>query len=141
MTACRSIEQFPDYTKSRTPSAGPYNFIPVENRNVQPVFHHPHTPPASQPINHVETGLPPALLIAAEEDEVVNPARNTGALTEALRNHGVPVKSYYFDHLGHAALVATLSPVLSSLVPTLDLIERFIQEHRAPESSDLSARR
>lgn len=109
--------------------AGPYNFLPIENPNVQPIFFHPHTPPASQPINHVGPASPPALLIAAEEDKVVNPVLNTGELAEALRNHGVSVDTFYFDEVGHATLVATLSPLLNHLAPTLELIEQFVKSH------------
>jgi acetyl esterase/lipase len=109
--------------------AGPYNFLPIENPNVQPVFFHPHTPPASQPINHVDPSSPPALLIAAEEDKVVNPVLNTRELAEALRNHGVSVETFYFDEVGHATLVATLSPLLNHLAPTLELVEKFVKSH------------
>lgn len=107
--------------------AGPYNFLPVDNPNVQPIFFHPDSPPESQPVFHVKRGHPPALLIAARKDDVVNAVRNTGALASKLRNNGVPVKEVYFDRVGHATLVATLSAPLRNLAPTLDLIEEFVQ--------------
>ena len=65
--------------------AGPYDFMPIENPTARPVFHFPDTPPDSQPIHHVQAGAPPALLIAANKDKLVNPARNTGGLAARLR--------------------------------------------------------
>src|SRR6476660_1454179 len=56
--------------------AGPYDFLPIQNPDVKPVFFHPNTPPESQPINHVTPTAPPALLIASVEDDLVNPTRN-----------------------------------------------------------------
>lgn len=39
--------------------AGPYDFLPIENPDVRPVFFWPLSPPQSQPINHVSRGAPP----------------------------------------------------------------------------------
>lgn len=107
--------------------AGPYNFLPIQNPTTRPVFHFPDTPPDSQPIAHVDPRSPPALLIAAESDEVVRPARNTGALAARLRAAQVPVRELYFDGVGHASLVATLSTSLRGLAPTLDAVEAFVR--------------
>nr|WP_314624564.1 alpha/beta hydrolase [uncultured Noviherbaspirillum sp.] len=111
--------------------AGPYNFLPIENPDVKPVFHFPDTPLSSQPVSHVSAGAPPALLIAAEKDSVVNPARNTGALSSRLRAAGAEVETLYYDRTGHATLVATLSRPLRSLAPVLDDVERFVASHGA----------
>ncbi|EGH49106.1 esterase/lipase/thioesterase family protein, partial [Pseudomonas syringae pv. pisi str. 1704B] len=58
--------------------AGPYDFLPIENPDVKPVFFFPNSPPDSQPINHVTSSAPPALLMASNTDSLVNPKRNTG---------------------------------------------------------------
>ena len=34
--------------------AGPYDFLPIENPEVKPVFFHPHSPPDSQPIRYAD---------------------------------------------------------------------------------------
>ena len=107
--------------------AGPYDFLPVENKTARPVFLYPATPPESQPINHVTAAAPPALLIAARQDDLVNPERNTGGLARQLRAHGVPVSEEYFDKVGHATLVVSLAWPLRSLAPTLDAVERFVK--------------
>lgn len=115
--------------------AGPYNFLPIENVEVRPVFFYPDTPAASQPINHVTPTAPPALLIAPENDAVVNSARNTARLAKELRSKDVPVVEKYFESVSHPTLVATLSRILSVLAPTLETIERFVEaDHPRPSA-------
>jgi acetyl esterase/lipase len=106
--------------------AGPYNFLPIENKATRPVFDYPNTPADSQPINHVTAASPPSLLIAAKNDDVVNPARNTGALADAMRAAGVPVREVYLDRVSHTTLVGTLSTSLKALAPTLDIVQSFM---------------
>lgn len=107
--------------------AGPYDFLPLTNEDVKPVFFHPNTPSASQPIMHVTRKAPPALLIAPVEDEVVNPVRNTGGLAKALRKCDVSVEEVYFARPGHATLLATLSMPFSGYAPTIEKINQFVQ--------------
>ncbi|MBC8997057.1 alpha/beta hydrolase [Pseudomonas sp. N40(2020)] len=107
--------------------AGPYDFLPIVNPDVRPVFFWPHSPPQSQPINHVNRGAPPALLIAASKDNLVNPTRNTGGLAHKLREAGVPVQDLYYSRPNHITLVATLSRPLRRLAPVLDQVVGFIE--------------
>lgn len=107
--------------------AGPYDFLPIENPTTKPVFHFPGTPPESQPIRHVTAAAPPALLIAARSDRLVDPARNTGRLAAALRAQHVPVKELYYDRVSHTTLVATLAAPLRWLAPTLDDVAAYVQ--------------
>lgn len=107
--------------------AGPYDFLPINNPDVRPVFFWPDSPPQSQPINHVSRGSPPALLMAATDDELVNPARNTGGLARKLREAGVPVQDLYFSRPGHATLVATLSRPMRGLAPVLEQVAAFVK--------------
>jgi acetyl esterase/lipase len=107
--------------------AGPYDFLPIENPTTKPVFHFPDTPPESQPIRHVTAAAPPALLIAARSDRLVDPARNTGRLAAALRAQHVPVTELYYDRVSHTTLVATLAAPLRWLAPTLDDVAAYVQ--------------
>ncbi|KPG95061.1 esterase [Pseudomonas sp. RIT-PI-q] len=107
--------------------AGPYDFLPIQNPQVRPVFFWPDSPPRSQPINHVTRGAPPALLMASRDDDVVNPTRNTGGLALKLREAGVPVQDLYFSRTGHATLVATLSRPMRGLAPVLDQVTAFVR--------------
>jgi acetyl esterase/lipase len=106
--------------------AGPYDFLPIENRDVRPVFFYPDSPPDSQPINHVSQSAPPSLLIASVDDNLVNPKRNTGGLANKLRAAGVPVEEFYFTRTSHATLVASMSRPLRWLAPVLDRVTAFI---------------
>lgn len=109
--------------------AGPYDFLPIENENVKPVFHFPNTPPESQPVNHLDGKKLPALLIAANNDKLVNPKHNTGGLAERLRGHGVPVTEVYYDGVTHTTLVGSIAAPLRGLAPTLDAIDQFVQKN------------
>ena len=106
--------------------AGPYNFLPVSNLDTRPVFNYPNTPVESQPINHVSAASPPALLIAANKDSLVNPAQNTGALAAKMRADGVPVREMYFDGVNHFTLLGSLSSSLKALAPSLDAVQAFV---------------
>jgi acetyl esterase/lipase len=107
--------------------AGPYDFLPIENPDVRPVFFWPVSPPQSQPINHVSRGAPPALLIAASRDDLVDPARNTAGLARKMREVGVSVQDLYYSRPSHITLVATLSRPLRGLAPVLDQVVGFIK--------------
>lgn len=106
--------------------AGPYDFTPIQNKETRPVFFYPATPPESQPINHVSSSAPPALLIASNKDVWVDPIGNTGALTKKLRTAGVAVTEIYFDKTSHTTLIGAISWPLRGLAPVLDTVERFV---------------
>lgn len=117
----------PDALRGWIGLAGPYDFLPVQNKTTRPVFLYPDTPADSQPLRHVAPGAPPALLIAAYQDSTVNPVRNTGALATRLREKHVPVRELYYDGVNHATLVASLSRSLHTLAPTLDAVQDFVR--------------
>jgi acetyl esterase/lipase len=106
--------------------AGPYDFVPIENQDTQPVFFHPNTPPESQPINQITDKAPPALLIASNKDNLVNPVRNTGGLAKRLREAEVSVTEIYYDKTSHTTLIAAMSRPLRGLAPVLDAVEHFV---------------
>lgn len=116
--------------------AGPYDFLPIEDPEVKPVFYFPDSPPDSQPINHVSAASPPALLIASADDTEVNPQRNTGGMASRLRAQGVSVREVYFSRTSHRTLVGALARPLRSLAPVLEEVVAFIHaQDQAPVSS------
>ncbi|QJE01322.1 alpha/beta hydrolase [Massilia forsythiae] len=117
----------PDSLRGWIGLAGPYDFLPIENRTTRPVFDYPYTKADTQPANHVGAGVPPALLIAPKKDDTVNPVRNTGGLAARLRTAGVPVRELYYGGVNHVTLVASLSSPLHRLAPTLDAVEAFVR--------------
>jgi acetyl esterase/lipase len=109
--------------------AGPYDFLPIENETVKPVFHFPRTPADSQPVNHLDSKKLPALLIAANKDKLVDPKRNTASLANRLRGHGVAVTEIYYDGVSHSTLVGSIAAPLRGLAPTLDAIDQFVRNN------------
>jgi acetyl esterase/lipase len=109
--------------------AGPYDFLPVENEEVRPVFFYPDSPVDSQPIVHVHPGAPAALLLAANQDTFVDPVRNTGGLARRLREAGVPVRVAYFDRVDHASLVGAFAWPLRWMAPVADEVVGFVDSH------------
>jgi acetyl esterase/lipase len=81
---------------------------------------------ASQPINYVTPGDPPALLMHGGDDTTVEPG-NTERLAARLREAGVGVTVEMYEDLGHAALVAALAPPLDFMAATLEDSQRFIE--------------
>jgi acetyl esterase/lipase len=117
----------PDALRGWIGLAGPYDFLPIENPDVKPVFFAPDSPPDSQPVRHVQAGAPPALLIASHKDKLVSAERNTAGLAKLLRAQQVPVVERYFDNTSHASLVGSLSRPLRFIAPTLEEVSQFIE--------------
>lgn len=112
--------------------AGPYDFLPLTNVDAMPVFHHPNYPANSQPLDHVQPGAPRALLLAALEDDLVNPRRNTAGLAGRLSAAQVPVLVKMHTRVNHITLVAALSRPLRWMAPVLDDVVQFIQAPARP---------
>ena len=77
------------------------------------------------------SAAPSALLIASHADQVVNAVRNTGGLSQRLRDAGVPVKEVYFDNTSHASLIAAIAWPLRGIAPVLDTVVAFVQSDGA----------
>jgi acetyl esterase/lipase len=111
--------------------AGPYEFLPIINPEVQPVFHHPDVPPGTQPIEHVDATAPPTWLGVAPEDELVDPQRNSGQLAERLRAAGVPAEVVAYEGTSHITLVGMMSGPLRWWAPVLEDIDGFVRGLRS----------
>ena len=107
--------------------AGPYDFLPIKDPKAQVAFDWPDTPASSQPLAHASAASPPALLLAAATDSVVNPQRSTVAMAERLKASGLRVESALFDGVGHVTLLASMASVLSGRAPVLERVTSFVQ--------------
>ena len=107
--------------------AGPYNFLPIVNPRVKPVFDWPDTPVDSQPIHHVGRSErhPPVLLVAPRRDGLVDPEDNSAALAAALRGVGAQVDFRQYAMLGHTTTVGAIARPLRALAPVLDHLADF----------------
>ncbi|MBC7548545.1 MAG: alpha/beta hydrolase [Polaromonas sp.] len=106
--------------------AGPYDFLPIGDAKTQVAFNWPSTPADSQPLVHASSASPPALLLAASKDSVVNPQRSTVALANKLKSSGVQVQSELFDGVSHVTLVASMAAVLRGRAPVLERVTAFV---------------
>jgi len=109
--------------------AGPYDFLPMTDPDILPVFAPVDDGPASQPVNYVDGRNPPLLLLAGDADTIVRPA-NTRSLAARVAAAGGPVQSRTYPGLGHIGIVIAFAPLFSSRAPVLDDVWRFITEQR-----------
>ncbi|MBW3560250.1 MAG: alpha/beta hydrolase [Proteobacteria bacterium] len=113
--------------------AGPYDFLPLDIPSTIATFSGAPDLPATQPINHVDRGDPPALLAAGTEDTTVEP-RHTRELAGRLQAVGVPVETHFYPGLGHVGMVTALGPLFRSRAPVLNDVSRFLQAQVAVQS-------
>lgn len=90
--------------------AGPYDFLPLTEERYKRIFP-PAVRDASQPINFVSGGEPPALLIAGLADTTVNP-ENTRSMARRIRAVGGSVEERLYPGLDHIAAVSSLATAL-----------------------------
>ncbi len=107
--------------------AGPYDFLPIDNPDVRPVFLHPDTPPESEPIRHVSGKVPRTFLAAAPDDDLINPERNTKQMASKLQKTGVPVTLQIYPYTSHTTLIGAFAFPLRFLAPVLDDVVEFIE--------------
>jgi acetyl esterase/lipase len=105
--------------------SGPYDFLPLEEADLQDMFGPPALYPQSQPINYVRPGAPPFLLVVGLADHVVAP-KNTLNLAAALKAVDVPVTLEVYPKLSHADTVAALSVPARGRAPVLEDIKQFV---------------
>jgi acetyl esterase/lipase len=106
--------------------AGPYDFLPIVDPEVQAVFASAHDSPATQPVNHVDPHAPPMLLLAGDKDTTVKP-RNTLSMAAALRASGDQVQTRIYPGINHIDLIIAIAPIFQNKAPVLQDIESFIQ--------------
>ena len=111
--------------------AGPYDFLPIDDRLAQVAFNWPDTPADSQPLAHASKASPPALLLAPTHDRVIDPQRSTMAMSQKLSRAGVHVDAELFDSVGHATLVASMASVLRGRAPVLERVTGFVNATRS----------
>lgn len=107
--------------------AGAYEFLPIGIPEVQVAFNWPDTPADSQPVAHTGPGAPPTLLLAARDDTLVSPTRNTQALARRLQQAGVATTVQLFDSVNHVTVLGAMATPLNFLAPVADMVARFVR--------------
>lgn len=112
--------------------AGPYDFLPIGDPEVQVAFGWPQTPAQSQPVFYASSKAPRTLLLAGQNDSVVNTQRNTLGLAARLRAAGTQVDVRIFDRIGHVTTIAALARPLDWLAPVLPTVVAFVRGEPLP---------
>ncbi|MEP6608087.1 MAG: alpha/beta hydrolase [Burkholderiaceae bacterium] len=108
--------------------AGAYDFLPIENPDVKPVFFFPDSPSDSQPIRYISPNAPRTFLAAAPVDDLINPKRNTKQLAGRLQAMGVPVTLQIYPRTNHVTLIGAFAGPLRFLAPVLGDVAEFVKE-------------
>jgi acetyl esterase/lipase len=106
--------------------AGPYDYMPLRDETLKVIFGGADRPD-TQPIFHVSTGAPPALLVTGGRDRLVEPG-NSARLAAQLVAAGNAATVKIYRRTGHYIIVAALAPLLRHFVPVLRDVDSFIAE-------------
>jgi acetyl esterase/lipase len=107
--------------------AGPYAFNPLSYDTSRPVFLPAQNDiTKAQPVSHVSSGAPPALLLHGTADETVIPG-NSEKLSRALRKAGVRTKEKFYEGIGHIRIILAIAAPFQGDPPVLRDIVDFIK--------------
>ncbi len=113
--------------------AGPYDFLPIEDPDIIPIFAVPDQQ-ATQPIDHVDGHNPPLFLADGSDDKTVLP-RNTLRLAARVRAAGGPVTDKIYPGVAHIGMVIAITPLFRGKAPVLADVLAFIRQHPGPVST------
>jgi acetyl esterase/lipase len=88
--------------------SGPYNFLPIRDRNMIAIFGGADRP-ETQPIAHIDGKRPPMLLATGTADTTVLP-RNTTDFAAKLKAFDSPVEVVTYSGVGHVGIMLSLAP-------------------------------
>ncbi|WP_431854704.1 alpha/beta hydrolase [Azospirillum sp.] len=109
--------------------SGPYDFLPLTERNLMEIFGPEDGRPQTQPVTHVDGRSPPLLLLTGDADTRVRP-RNSASLAGRVRERGGRAETVVYPGLGHVQTVAAFARPLRWLAPVLDDVDRFLGSPR-----------
>jgi acetyl esterase/lipase len=110
--------------------SGPYDFYPVENSDVKPVFFHPDYPNKSQPIEFLNNQSIPSFLATSHQDDLVNPKRNTLAMGKKLNDLKVINTVKIYSKVDHISIIASLAWPLRFKSTLLEDLNEFIMTQK-----------
>jgi acetyl esterase/lipase len=110
--------------------AGPYTFDPSLYSSTRSIFASASGVEATQPVNFVQGGEPPMLLLHGAADTTVYPV-NSFALADRVRAKGGSVETIEYPDTGHIRLVLELARPFRRDGGVLDVVGRFIDARDA----------
>jgi acetyl esterase/lipase len=103
--------------------SGPYDFLPLHG-TLRTIFGGANVP-ATQPISHVSSGAPPALLVTSGRDRIVDPG-NSSRLAAQLRAAGNDATVLTYPWVGHLSIIGAFARPLRWLAPILHDVDAFV---------------
>jgi len=104
--------------------AGPYDFLPLVGPHVKAAFAGTADLKATQPVEYIDKGDPPAFLGLGAQEDTVDP-KNSMSLAAKLRAAGVPVELKLYPKVGHVGLITAIAKPLRGRAEVLDDMVRF----------------
>lgn len=111
--------------------AGPYDFLPLDDRATIAAFGRAPDLSATQPETWVDPADPPSFLATGADDTTVAP-RHTRDLAARLQAAGVPVETRVYPGVGHVGLVLALSSPFRGRAPVLSDVSAFLKARTDP---------
>jgi acetyl esterase/lipase len=108
--------------------AGPYDFLPLHDPELEDIFAPAGDLRLSQPISFARGDAAPMLLAAGTVDQTVLP-RNTEHLAEAIRRDGGQVEERIYPGVDHTKIIGAMAGVLRWLAPSLADVIGFVGRH------------
>jgi acetyl esterase/lipase len=108
--------------------AGPYDFLPLQDKQLKIIFGPEAERPKTQPIHYVNGDEPPLLLLRPAQDTVVDPGNSERLAMRVEQKNGKAILKTY-NRVGHLSILGTISPLLSFLAPTRSDLVAFIREN------------
>lgn len=106
--------------------AGPYDFLPLNDPDLDAIFAPAGDLRTTQPITYARAGAPPLLLLTGDTDTTVYP-RNSRALADRINGLRGRATLKTYGSVGHLSIVGALSGLLSWKAPILDDCVAFMR--------------
>lgn len=107
--------------------AGPYDFLPMTDPKIIALFS-TGKDTDTQPVTHVQKGMPPIFLATGDKDTEVLP-RNSIRLKAQLKQFGNDVELHTYPGIDHVGIITSLAPLFRGRAPLLQDIRAFIARH------------
>lgn len=114
--------------------AGPYDFLPLHDPELEDIFGPAGDLRLSQPITFARGNAPPMFLAAGTDDHTVFP-RNTEHLAAAIRRDGGVVEERLYPGVNHTKIIGAMAGVLNWLAPTMKDVTGFLDTQVASEAA------
>ncbi|HEX4367624.1 MAG TPA: alpha/beta hydrolase [Rhodopila sp.] len=115
--------------------AGPYDFLPLHDPELEDIFAPAGDLRLSQPITFARGNAPPMFLAAGTADTTVLP-RNTEHLAAAIRRDGGVVEERLYPGVNHTKIIGAMSGVLHWLAPSMADVTAFLNRYVGRTSAD-----